>query len=458
MQHSETCRSGKGLRAARQADRRVRWRDFSRWPVFLLLALVLAGCSKQEGKVINRADNKPVPGAAVIHNGRITYADAEGKFTLEDVDRKKPVVVKVSGYRQVSLMPKRYVSLTAGLDQLEARGVFLSQAGVGAPHLREPVLKLKDRTELNALVVDIKGQRGLCSFSWEVPLGHQIGAFGKITIDDPDAFVRQMHAKNIYLIGRISVFKDEALAGNKPEWAIMDTERKKPYREADLIPWTDPFQEAVWDYNLALARGAAEVGFDEIQFDNLRFPVPSSKQQFSQENTKEAREATITRFLEKARKELATTAAFLSVTISSTAVWKPGEAEIGQNLETITPLVDYICPNIFPSDLPSRAIGLQTNPIVVPKQAVAAMLGIAIKRSGDHPEKIRPWLQGFKDYSRLKKEYKEEEIAAQIVACREAHIGSWMIYNQENLYPDVAAALKLAEPSESAAATGGAQP
>ncbi|MBA4146773.1 MAG: GTP-binding protein [Verrucomicrobia bacterium] len=411
--------------------------------ILILLALLLSGCSQQEGRVLNGDDNTPIVGATIYHNGQVAQSDNEGRFKLNRPDLNKPLLVKAVGFRRISVPLKRYIRPNARLESFQAKAVYLSHAGVGAAHLRNPVLDLIAETDVNAVVVDVKGQRGLFSFSWEIPIGHQIGAFSKITIEDPDAFIHQMREKNIYVIGRVCVFKDEALANNKSEWAAIDPKSNKPFRDTDKIPWMDPFRKEVWEYNLAIAKAAAEVGFDEIQFDYLRFPTAPVK--YSKENTKEAREGVIKEFLAKAQKELQPYNVYLSVATSGISLWKQGDADIGQDLAIIAPLVDYISPYIFPSDLPAGALNLKTNAAAVPGEAVTAALEMGIQRIGNQPEKIRPWLQSFKDYSRLRREFKEEEIAEEIAACADAGTAGWIFFNPENKYPYVSGALEKAK-------------
>lgn len=407
------------------------------------LGLCLSGCSPREGKVLNAEDNTPIAGAAVFHNGETVFSDETGRFKLTTRDPKKPISVKAAGFRQASVPVKRYLKADVRLTAFQAKAVYLSHAGIGAAYLRDPALQLIADTDLNAVVVDVKGQRGLFSFSWEIPLGHKIGAFSKITINDPDAFIREMHEKGIYVIGRVCVFKDEALANNKKEWAVLDPKTEKPFRDADKIPWVDPFLEEVWEYNLAIAKAAAEVGFDEIQFDYLRFP--EGKHTFSKENTAANRCEVVTGFLKRARKELEPYNVFLSVAVSGNALWKEGDAGIGQNLETIMPLVDYLSPYVYPSDLPARVLNLSTNSAVIPGEAVAAALNLGFQRSGNQPGKIRPWLQGFRDYSRLRREFKGPELGEEIAAAETAGAAGWILFNPENKYPDVADAFRKAK-------------
>jgi hypothetical protein len=415
--------------------------------LIVMLVVLLSGCSRQDGKVLNIADSSPIAGATIFHDGQLVRSDANGRFRLKHANPGKPVLVKAAGYRQASIPVKRYLGLDARLQPFEAKALYLSHAGLGAASLRGPVLDLIDNTSLNTLVIDIKGVRGLISFAWEIPLGYKIGAFANLTVEKPRAFVQEMHKKNIYLVARISVFKDNALGYHMPQWAVMDKEKNKPYRDHEEIVWMDPFQEPVWDYNIALAKGAAELGFDEILFDNVRFPAVKTNElvQYSGENTEGARLGVVTNFLRKASQELSSYPVFISTAISGSVLWRQGDADIGQNLEAITPLVDYVWPYVYPSDLPAGPLKLKTSPAKIPRQAVLAVLANTVERTGEPPQKFRPWLQSFRDYSQAGGEFKEEGIALQIEACSQAKTGGWVIFNPENKYPYVAGAMRRIE-------------
>jgi hypothetical protein len=411
----------------------------------MLIAFSLVGCGRREGKVLNIAESTPIAGATIFHDGETTQSDANGQFKLTRCNVDKPVLVRATGFRSLSLPRKKHLAPDARLQRFDPKALYLSHAGVGAEYLREPVFKLLEETDLNAVVVDIKGTRGLISFNWEVPLGHEIGAFSKLTIEDPDAFVAELHKKNIYIIGRISVFKDDALGYHKPQFAAIEIEKGKPYRDHEKIVWLDPFQEAVWDYNLALAKGAAELGFDEILFDNVRFPpVSPSRIKLSKENTRESRVETVTSFLRRAKTELAPYGVFVSAAMSGMTLWHKGDSDVGQDIEAIAPIVDYVWPYIYPSEIYPILPSAKNEPDA-PHRAVSHVLNMSLQRVGTHREKIRPWLQGFRDYTKGKREFKEQEIAMQMAACRDAGVNGWVFFNPENKYPFLGDAMRLAE-------------
>src|SRR5215475_15532225 len=107
----------------------------------------------------------------------------------------------------------------------------------------------------------------------QVPLALEVGAQGPVIIKDFDGLIAGLKSRGIYTIARIVAFKDNVLAQHKPEWAIIDTRTGKPWLDNEKLAWVDPFREEVWDYLIAVAKEAALKGFDEIQFDYVRFPT-----------------------------------------------------------------------------------------------------------------------------------------------------------------------------------------
>jgi hypothetical protein len=406
--------------------------------------LLLTGCSRHKGRVIEMESGKPISGAKIYHNGRSTVSDTNGDFSLSGVDYSKPLLVKAAGFGRKSSNVEKHTESTVRLNFLATKGLYLSQAGVGSKSIRGSVLDLTDGNEMNAIVVDIKGDRGALSIECDLPMGRQAGAITKPAIEDPDAFIEDLHRRKIYVIGRIVTFKDGPLGRLKPEWAVQEIKTKKPLMDRDKMIWMDPFRQEVWDYNIAIAKIAAEIGFDEIQFDYVRFPtVAASTIKYSKENTTKNRVAAINGFLEKASKELAPFNVYVSADIFGTVLWHRDDQGIGQKLEDIANRVDYVCPMLYPSGFGYAIPGYRTNAAAIPHEVVLESLKRATERVGPQTRNLRPWLQNFKDYSFDKREYTGQQIGLQILACNEAEAGGWLLWDAANRYRYTADALKL---------------
>jgi hypothetical protein len=259
----------------------------------------------------------------------------------------------------------------------------------------------------------------------------QVGAQDIITIKDMHGLLKLLREKEIYSIARIVVFKDEPLASVKPELAV-----KRPggtlWRDREGLAWTDPFRREVWDYNLAIAEEVARYGFDEIQFDYLRFPDARGLV-FSAPNTEEARIKTISEFLQAARKRLLPYNVFLSADLFGYVCWNLDDTGIGQTLDSLAPYLDYLSPMLYPSGFHAGIPGC-SDPVAHPYEIVYRSLVRAKERSGLAPVRFRPWLQVFRDYAFDRREYGAKEIMQQIRAAEDFGSNGWMLWNPRNEY------------------------
>ena len=395
------------------------------------------------GTVLNSQDNQPIQNATVFHNGEAVHSDAEGHFSLEKVDSKQPVLVKASGYRQTSVLLSGETKLKVQLKPFDAKGLYLTHFGVSSRLLRNRVLGLIKETDLNALVVDVKGDRGLLSYKYDVPLASQDGALKLPTIKDDQSFIHDLHQQDIYVIGRIVVFKDNILANYKPEWAIIDTRTKKPWTDNEDLAWVDPTRKEVWDYNIAIAREAAKAGFDEIQFDYVRFPTDGklSVAKYSQPNTMETRVKTIDTFLETAYQALLPYNVYFSADVFGYTPWNYNDTDIGQKIEHVAKHLDYICLMVYPSGYHLGIPGYRM-PVGHPREVVYYTMEKAKKRLDGQSKKLRPWLQNFRDYAFDRRSYTGTEIKLQIQACDEANTSGWLLWDPTNKYFYTADAMK----------------
>jgi hypothetical protein len=204
------------------------------------------------------------------------------------------------------------------------------------------------------------------------------------------------------------------------------------FRDREGLAWTDPTRREVWDYNIAIAAEAARAGFDEIQFDYLRFP--DSKQiRFSQPNTQETRTRAIMGFLDAARQRLLPYNVFLAVDVFGYVCWNVDDTHIGQRLEDIMPQVDYISPMLYPSGFQFGIPGYP-NPVAHVYEVVRRSLDRVRERTHAPPVRVRPWLQAFKDYAFDHRDFGADEIRQQIRAAEEFGTDGWMLWNPRNVY------------------------
>jgi hypothetical protein len=392
--------------------------------------------------VVRDAEGRPLPGASIVVDGVERDADAEGAFRLEDVAVGTTLLVKVPGYAKALVTAARE-PLEVRLTPQPIKAAYLSYFGVGDPAIRGRVLDLAARTELNAVVIDVKGDRGWVLWPSEVALAREAGAQGPGTLRDVDALMQDLKARGLYTIARVVTFKDPVLAAHRPDLAVLDARTRRPWVDNERLAWTDPFREEVWAYNLAIAREAVARGFDEVQFDYVRFPTDGrlSTARYSRPNTRETRLPAIVGFLERARRELGAAGAFVAADIFGYTAFNGNDTDIGQRVEELAPHLDIVSPMVYPSGYHRGIPGLR-NPVENPYRIVFESVRLIRKRAAGTRVVVRPWLQDFRDYAFDRRAFGVPEVRAQMRGAGEAGATGWMLWNSRNEYTGAALAPK----------------
>lgn len=320
------------------------------------------------------------------------------------------------------------------------KGLYITYYGLASASHRAHVQDLLETTELNAIVMDVKGDRGYIPYTSTVQLAVEIGASRRAVIKDWEAWMAWFHERDIYTIARIVVFKDEPLSSAHPEWAVIDAETEAAWRDRENLGWADPMREEVWDYNIALAVEAAQKGFDEIQLDYVRFPSDGAIKHatFADENTQENRVAAITGFLARAREALEPYDVKLAVDVFGYTTWRTDDMGIGQQIEAMAPYLDVLSPMLYPSTFGG---GLPRLPEY--KDAVAFPYEIVNKSTFKAAQRlqavnpnleVRPWIQDFPDYAFDRRVYTPDEIRLQMEGARQAGARGWMLWDPRVKY------------------------
>jgi hypothetical protein len=384
------------------------------------------------GHVIDAGSRQPVAGAVVTLDRESAETDAAGTFELPW--SPGALHVRAVGFRRESITPSDGRPIEIGLVPFRPKALYLSFYGIGTGPLRERALQLVQRTELNALVIDVKSDYGKIPYRSDVPLAVAVGAQGPLTIPDPAALVADLKSRGMYLIARIVVFKDVPLATARPDLAVR-TASGAVWRDRERLTWTDPFSREVRDYNVDIAVEAARLGFDEIQFDYLRFPDAVGLA-YAQPSTRQSRIAAIGELLQEARRRLVPYGVFLSIDVFGYVCWNRDDTMIGQRLEDLAPLVDYVSPMLYPSSFQFGIPGYR-NPVAYPYEIVRRSLERARARTGLPAVRFRPWLQAFKDYAFDRRPFDADEIRIQIQAAEQFGSDGWMLWNPRNDYSAV---------------------
>jgi hypothetical protein len=391
--------------------------------------------------VVDFITGKPVKGALVTSNNDVVLADENGIFTANTASGK--VRVRAPGYGRTDriVLPLNGVPQEIKLIPFNPKALYLSFFGIGDRSLRDSAIKLLQETELNTLAIDVKGDRGMIPYKSAIPLAAEVGAQRTITVREIAPLMKSLKAKGIYTIARIVVFKDNPLAGVRPDLAVK-TPAGEIWRDRENLAWVDPFKKEVWDYNINIAVEAAQYGFDEIQFDYLRFPDASGLQ-FSMSNTEENRVRAISGFLMEARRRLTPYNVFVSADIFGYVCWNLNDTKIGQRLEDLAVHLDYICPMLYPSGFQYGIPGYR-NPVANPYEIVYLSLKRAQERTNLPSHRFRPWLQAFRDYAFDRRYFNDREIMGEVKAAEGFGSQGWMLWNPRNAYSS--AGLKKEKP------------
>lgn len=311
------------------------------------------------------------------------------------------------------------------------KALYLSFWGAGSTRVTNRILNLNSTTEINAVVIDIKNEYGHISYRGNLPEAKEIGAYNKATIDDIREFVAELKRQGLYVIGRMVVFKDHLFATRHANLAIKNAQGET-WINNEKLAWGNPASSIVRNYNVQIAREAAEFGFDEINFDYIRFPA-SKTIRFGKRNTQTNRVYAISSFLKQAKDTLADTGVKISVDTYGYVCWNRNDTGIGQILEEMEKYADYICPMLYPSGF-HLGIPEYKDPMKHMYEMVYYSLEQAHKRTGIERHRFRPWLQAFRDYSFDKRPFRGPEIREQITASDEFGSGGWFLWHPASYF------------------------
>jgi hypothetical protein len=314
----------------------------------------------------------------------------------------------------------------------EVRGVHVTMALAGIPGKLDQYIAMK-RYGLNALELDVKDENGDVGWPVNVPLARRVGAAKRYY--DPEQAVAKAHAAGLYLIGRVVTFEDPILSAGAPELAIRRLDGSR-WLNSGGLGWTNEFDKRVWKYNVDIAAQAARLGFDEIQFDYVRFPSDGDLSEIRYPGVHtQPMGWTIPMFLKYARSRLHPLGVRLSVDVFGLAATR--DLGIAQFPRRIAPFVDTIYPMVYPSHYVSGEYNI-INPDSRPGTTVAYSLRDFREKLTGRKTMLIPWLQDFS----LRRAYTLADVQDQIQAARLEHVHGFMLWNAAGVYTVKALATK----------------
>jgi hypothetical protein len=313
----------------------------------------------------------------------------------------------------------------------EARAIYLTGAMAGGEHGLSIIRRWRDAGG-NAVVFDIKDSDGSLSVSFEHALAPQSK---RVPLRNLAKFTRYVHNLDMHVIARIAIFRDEHMVTHHPEMAVRSRRNGEPWKENGKLVWTDPSKPEVQDYNIALAKFAAENGADEVQFDYVRFPAEGDQKDakfvYEAEHPQWKRSEVIVHFLEKAHAKLQPMNVLLSLDVFGVMAWQRAVdlAHTGQDVPEMAKNCDVLSPMIYPSHF----FGMDgyALPGDAPEHFIATSMERFAKVTAGTGVVLRPWLQAF---AWKTKTYSPEYIRVQVKAAKEKGGIGFLFWNARNDY------------------------
>lgn len=326
-------------------------------------------------------------------------------------------------------------------ERPKVKGIYVTGNVAGSERM-DDLIALVDATELNTMVIDVKNDEGEITWKMETSSVQAMGN-GVAYIKDIHALMTVLKEHGIYTIARIICFKDPVFAQNHLDCALTKADGAF-ITDAYGLAWVNPYQEAVWAYLTEIALAAADVGFDEVQFDYVRFPIGSDADaaDYGVDMTTYTKEQAISGFLTYASEQLHDKGIVVTADVFGTVIGSDTDIErVGQNYAALGNIVDVLSPMVYPSHYGPGVFGFEV-PDAHPYDTVQQALLLsqeALKQDTEEDQStviVRPWLQSFTaTWVNGHISYGEKEIQEQIQAVYDAGYEEWILWNATCRYP-----------------------
>lgn len=377
-----------------------------------------------------------INGAFFVGSFSLMYAGVAAIFS--PLDYKAAVPVDEDSVRvattTLDVPEKEQIAPVVHIKTPDAvKAAYMSSWVAGTPSIRDRVVRIVNTTEINSVVLDIKDYSGRISYEVSNP---DILATGAVERRIPDIreLLSMLHKDNIYVIGRIAVFQDQYFIKEHPDTAVRSKKTGGVWKDYKGIEWVDAGSREMWDYAIAIAQDAYSQGFDEINFDYIRFPADGEIRDmtFPISNGKSKPEV-MKEFYQYLGEHMKTSGITTSADLFGMTMTSTDDLNIGQVLEDALPYFDYIAPMVYPSHYP-KGFNQWSNPNAHPYDMIHFVMSAGVERAiaaSTTPLKLRPWLQ---DFSLGAPAYGKAEVEAQIKGTYDAGLTSWMLWDPSNKY------------------------
>lgn len=385
--------------------------------LFIACILVLCGCTRYE-----RADVPTSPPPVVVRR-----TTDEVPLTMEAEESSEESTEEST--EAVSVKPER--------PRVKVKGIYVSEYVAGTPELMDAIIENIDRTEINAVVIDVKDDNGRISYAMDSPMVTELGAVKKFIPDMP-GLMAKLKEHNIYTIARVVAFRDPYLAEQRPDLSLKLADGSI-YRDNKGLAWVNPYKKEAWDYLVEVGTEAHKAGFDEIQFDYIRFSTEKGINDvvYDEADTHgRSKTEIITEFVDYAYEKLSAEGVFVAADVFGAIIGGGVDSDsVGQSYGNMAKSLDYICPMIYPSHYGDGNFGIE-HPDTQPYDTILAALHksredlMTYQEDGESQAVVRPWLQDFTaSYLANYIPYGDQEVRAQIQAVYDAGYDEWLLWS-----------------------------
>lgn len=379
-----------------------------------------------------------------------TYENEAAIFDQENINNLEEETLRQAQGKEKKVA--RHVPLPDAV-----KTIYMTSCVVGTPSFRDDLVKLVDETEINSIIIDIKDFSGSISFPTKNDKWKYAWEAATCGTKDMGDFIETLHEKGVYVIGRVTVFQDPLYTKMHPELAVKRESDGGVWKDHKGLSFIEVGAKEYWQHVVELAEESYELGFDEINFDYIRFPSDGNMNDiyypFSQSiinaNGKYGKQIALEEFFKYLDEKLRAgknidERPMISADLFGMTATNKDDLNIGQVLERALPYFDFIAPMVYPSHYPTGFNGYG-NPNHYPYEIVNYSMSVAAERVDEllsstttpasikekvHKQQLRPWLQDF-DYGG---DYGPKEVRTQIQATYDAGLTSWMLWAPSNRY------------------------
>jgi len=369
------------------------------------------------------------------------------KYTVKTLEE----VTKTTQNPQSTSKGEQFLALNKGLNfsavekkeypnnpRVQSKGIFLTRSSAQNPKKVDELIALAKRTGVNTFVIDVKDDDGKTLFPSETAnrINPNANSHSQ-TMEYVQELTKKLKENNIYIIARVVSFKDPSYAKAYPDKIITYKDSGEAFINSK-VRWVPAYDRDLWKYNIEVSKEAAKLGFNEIQFDYVRFPASNGGKLDTildyKNHLEETKAEAIQKFLIEARKELSPLGVYIAADVFGLVPSVSDDMGIGQYWEAISNVVDYISTMAYPSHYANGTYGIPV-PNANPYKTIyeCTIDGIERNKNIENPAILRTWIQ---DFSMHGIKYGPKEVEDQIKALKDAGAPEYLLWNAGNKYTE----------------------